>query len=149
MSIKYSIFRIYKVIMWIRIEIDCKGETITYDSEESMEKHCEMDKILDCLARIPHLNMQSGVDRECVKQQNSAFHESVEAQKINVQGERSNDNQFVETNTTGKDFSAGKGCCGFVLLGPIGILCGACGGGKQTQSNTYWMCSNCGNKFQR
>ena len=161
----------------IRIEIDCKGETITYDSEESMEKHCEMDKILDCLARIPHLNMQSGVDRECVKQQNSAFHESVEAQKINVQGERSNDNQFsntstnykqnnmnqlhcpkcggtnvtpiVETKTTGKDFSAGKGCCGFVLLGPIGILCGACGGGKQTQSNTYWMCSNCGNKFQR
>lgn len=55
---------------------------------------------------------------------------------------------IVETNTSGKDFSAGKGCCGFSLLGPIGILCGACGKGKQTTSTTYWMCTNCGNKFR-
>ena len=31
-----------------------------------------------------------------------------------------------ETTSKGKDFSAGKGCCGAALLGPIGILCGAC-----------------------
>lgn len=56
---------------------------------------------------------------------------------------------IVETSTSGKDFSAGKGCCGFVLLGPLGILCGACGEGKQTASTTYWMCSSCGTKFQK
>ena len=36
-----------------------------------------------------------------------------------------------ETTTTGKDFSAGKGCLGALLLGPLGVLCGACGKGKQ------------------
>ena len=54
----------------------------------------------------------------------------------------------TEVNTTGKDFSFGKGCCGAILLGPIGILCGACGGGKQTHSTTYWICSECGYKFK-
>lgn len=56
---------------------------------------------------------------------------------------------IVETTTRGRDFSASQGCCGLVLLGPIGILCGACGQGKQVSSTTYWMCSNCGNKFKK
>lgn len=54
----------------------------------------------------------------------------------------------TETSSTGKDFSAGKGCCGAILLGPIGILCGACGKGKKINSTTYWLCPNCGNKFK-
>lgn len=53
-----------------------------------------------------------------------------------------------ETTTTGKDFSAGKGCCGALLLGPIGVLCGACGKGKQVNSTNYWVCPDCGNKFK-
>lgn len=53
-----------------------------------------------------------------------------------------------EVNTSGKDFSAGKGCCGAVLLGPIGILCGACGKGKKTTNTNYWVCNNCGAKFK-
>ena len=53
-----------------------------------------------------------------------------------------------ETNTTGKDFSASKACCGAVLLGPIGIICGACGGGKKVQNTAYWVCPKCGNKFK-
>lgn len=53
-----------------------------------------------------------------------------------------------EINTTGKDFSAGKGICGAILLGPLGILCGLCGKGKQTNSTHYWICSNCGYKFK-
>ena len=52
-----------------------------------------------------------------------------------------------ETNSTGKDFSAGKGCCGAILLGPIGILCGACGKGKTIQTSHYWVCNSCGTKF--
>lgn len=53
-----------------------------------------------------------------------------------------------EVTTTGKDFSASKGCCGAVLFGPIGILCGACGKGKQTQNTNYWVCNDCGFKFK-
>ena len=54
----------------------------------------------------------------------------------------------TETTSTGKDFSASKGCCGALLFGPIGILCGACGKGKKINSASYWVCHNCGNKFK-
>ncbi len=60
-----------------------------------------------------------------------------------------NNSQIInEVTTTGKDFSAGKGCCGAILMGPIGILCGACGEGKKTHNNQYWICNNCGNKWK-
>ncbi len=54
----------------------------------------------------------------------------------------------TETTSSGTDFSFGKGCCGALLFGPIGILCGACGEGKQIHSTTYWVCPNCGRKFK-
>lgn len=61
----------------------------------------------------------------------------------------SEDCQIIsEIESKGKDFSAGKGCCGAILLGPIGVLCGACGKGKQINSMHYWVCSSCGNKFK-
>lgn len=57
-----------------------------------------------------------------------------------------------ETNvhSKGKNFSAGKGCLGYLLLGPLGILCGACGRGQRTSttSTTYWICPKCGTKFR-
>lgn len=53
-----------------------------------------------------------------------------------------------EVKTTGKDFSAGKGCCGYIIAGPIGILCGACGSGKKTVNKQYWVCNKCGNKWK-
>ena len=53
-----------------------------------------------------------------------------------------------EVTTSGKDFSAKKGCCGAILLGPIGVLCGACGKGKQTTNTNYWVCNNCGDKWK-
>lgn len=53
-----------------------------------------------------------------------------------------------EIDTKGKDFSAGKGCCGAILLGPIGVLCGACGKGKKVMNTNYWVCNNCGCKFK-
>lgn len=55
---------------------------------------------------------------------------------------------ITESVSKGKDFSAGKGCCGAILLGPIGILCGACGKGKQVKTVSYWICPQCGNKFK-
>ncbi len=53
-----------------------------------------------------------------------------------------------ETQTSGKDFSVGKGCLGALLLGPLGILCGACGKGKQTKNTNYWVCNSCGHKWK-
>ena len=53
-----------------------------------------------------------------------------------------------EMSTQGKDFNAGDACCGWLLCGPIGLLCGARGKGKQTITTTYWMCKGCGNKFK-
>lgn len=53
-----------------------------------------------------------------------------------------------EVSTTGKDYSAGKGCCGFLLFGWVGLLCGLCGKGKQTINKAFWVCSDCGNKFR-
>ena len=54
----------------------------------------------------------------------------------------------TETTTTGKDFSGSKGLCGYIFFGPIGVLCGACGKGKKTQTQTYWLCPRCGSKFK-
>ena len=53
-----------------------------------------------------------------------------------------------ETTTKGKDFNVGDALCGAILLGPLGLLCGATGKGKQTTTTTYWLCKNCGNKFK-
>jgi len=53
-----------------------------------------------------------------------------------------------EMSTTGKDFSASKGCCGAILLGPIGVLCGMCGEGKKIKNKHFWICNNCGNKWR-
>ena len=40
-------------------------------------------------------------------------------------------------------FGAGKGCCGWIMLGPIGLLCGACGKNKM-----YSHCLRCGHKWK-
>lgn len=55
---------------------------------------------------------------------------------------------ITEVKTTGKDYSASNGCCGYLLFGPIGMLCGLCAEGKQTTSVNYWVCHNCGHKFK-
>lgn len=53
-----------------------------------------------------------------------------------------------ETSTSGKDYSATSGCCGWIFFGPIGLLCGSCGKGKQMKTTSYWLCNKCGNKFK-
>ena len=53
-----------------------------------------------------------------------------------------------ETTTKGKDFSAGKGCVGTLLLGSIGMLCGMCGEKRRTINTNYWVCNNCGKKWK-
>ena len=50
-----------------------------------------------------------------------------------------------QTYSSGGDLSSA--CCGLLLLGPIGILCSWCGAGEKTKE--FWVCDNCGTKFQR
>lgn len=60
----------------------------------------------------------------------------------------SNVQMINETSTKGKDFSASKGCCGMILMGPFGLLCGLCGKGKQVVNTNYWVCNQCGTKWK-
>lgn len=78
------------------------------------------------------------------------------ARKICCPNCKSTDLQYTsinETNVTSKGggYGVGKGCLGYLLLGPLGLLCGACGSKtKITTANTEksgWVCKSCGHKF--
>jgi DNA-directed RNA polymerase subunit RPC12/RpoP len=54
-----------------------------------------------------------------------------------------------ESETNQKGYGFGKGCCGYLILGPIGWVCGLCGMGKShTVKRTFWVCQHCGRKFR-
>lgn len=46
----------------------------------------------------------------------------------------------------------GYGCCsgglGALILGPLGLLCGACGRSVKTENTLVWLCPKCGHEFQ-
>lgn len=45
-------------------------------------------------------------------------------------------------------FSFWDGCCGMILLGPAGILCGLCGNSStNVHTATWWICTQCGKEF--
>lgn len=52
--------------------------------------------------------------------------------------------QYTST-TSGGGFHADNACCGMLLLGPLGLLCGACGSGSKSED--FWVCCDCGKKF--
>lgn len=54
---------------------------------------------------------------------------------------------MMRTKTESTPFGFGDACCGWVFLGPIGILCGFCGMGTKTETENYWVCNDCGKKF--
>ncbi|MGN1158137.1 MAG: hypothetical protein ACI4TK_18355 [Agathobacter sp.] len=49
------------------------------------------------------------------------------------------------TKTSGGGFSVFDSCCGYIIMGPLGLLCGACGSGTTTEE--FWICHECGHKF--
>lgn len=57
------------------------------------------------------------------------------------------DSITLVSNTQKRGFSSGDACCGWLLLGPIGLLCGSLDSNKTTTTE-YWVCGGCGNKFQ-
>jgi len=52
--------------------------------------------------------------------------------------------QFA-TKTSGSSFGSGEACCGFLLMGPLGLLCGFCG--SDVSTDEFWICQECGHKF--
>lgn len=58
----------------------------------------------------------------------------------------------VATQITGSNYSAGKGCLGFLLFGPFGLFCGNCGNNQQTKMRSehkhFWICPKCGNRMR-
>lgn len=61
-------------------------------------------------------------------------------------------NTQFSSKTTGGGYSGGKGCLGYLLLGPFGLLCGSCGSKQKTETHTTttntWICTDCGTKFR-
>lgn len=55
----------------------------------------------------------------------------------------------TDVKTSGGGYGFWNGCCGYILLGPVGLLCGACGGSTKTKvtSRTWRICSRCGCEF--
>lgn len=52
-----------------------------------------------------------------------------------------------ETDVNGGGYDVGSGCCGYILFGPIGLLCGACGSEPRVSHRNYWICKDCGRRF--
>ena len=54
--------------------------------------------------------------------------------------------------TSGGGYSGGKGCLGFLVFGPFGLLCGNCGSGSTTtvinDTKHFWTCNRCGYRFK-
>lgn len=48
--------------------------------------------------------------------------------------------------TSSKNYSWSSGCCGMLLLGPFGLLCGLCGASSKSKisSELWWTCMKCG-----
>ena len=59
----------------------------------------------------------------------------------------SNNSQYVSVEHSGSGGSFTDACCGLLLFGPIGILCGLCGA-SSSYTESYWICHDCGKKFQ-
>lgn len=136
-----------KLIKKLHVRFRYNGAEINYYRDNTTGNPQEYEDTLDCFSRIP----------EVQKIANGAYGASVTGSaQDNVKMPRVtcpkcggiNCTPISESKTTGSDFYASKGCCGYLLLGPIGILCGKCGAGTETTNTTYWVCSNCGNKFR-
>lgn len=55
----------------------------------------------------------------------------------------------VTTTTKSSGYKSGLGCLGFLMWGPLGLLCGLCGMGSKTTTKVKdkFVCQDCGNEF--
>ena len=59
-----------------------------------------------------------------------------------------NISSITDTHTHTKGFDSGDACCGYLLFGWPGILCGLCNSGDTTTfTHTTYICNDCGTRF--
>lgn len=56
----------------------------------------------------------------------------------------SSSNIFFVTRETNSGYDGSNACCGAILFGPLGLLCGLTG---KKESETIRKCGNCGKEF--
>lgn len=86
-------------------------------------------------------NQSSGITR--MRKQGSLYCPKCMSQKLQTVVES-------HTKSTGGGYGMFKGCLGWLLLGPFGVLCGLCGSevNVDTTNKTFFLCMNCSNKFR-
>lgn len=101
------------------------------------------------------LELSIGIGKSQLEGQNGISEEIQEPKRIqlccpNCGSERLNTVTETSSVTSGKDYSAGQGCLGYLLFGPLGFLCGLCGANKTTTTSTEtsFVCTQCGQKFK-
>ena len=52
-------------------------------------------------------------------------------------------------HVSGGGYGCLSGGLGWLLLGPLGLLCGACGKSVQSTNELVWICPKCGNEFKK
>jgi len=52
-------------------------------------------------------------------------------------------------NVSGGGYGCCQGVLGSLILGPLGLLCGACGRSVKTTNNLVWICPKCGHEFKK
>lgn len=99
--------------------------------KEEHSEHQEIDEYLKKIAK--YINIEDAPSKESVNN----LPKCPRCGSSNIQA-------VAEGETKG--FSAGEGCCGAILFGPFGFLCGLCGMGKG-KTKAVRMCVNCGKTF--
>lgn len=61
---------------------------------------------------------------------------------------KENCHYVTNTRVSSSPFGMSEACCGFLFLGPLGLLCGLCGSETTSATDEYWICEDCGKKFR-
>lgn len=91
---------------------------------------------------IPSINLQSAAAEQ--QNQPPVPNEEIKCPKCGATGCTPQYKQNVS--------GGGYGCCsgglGALVLGPLGLLCGACGRSVKSTNTLVWICPKCGHEFQ-
>lgn len=104
---------------------------------QTVEKINIQDSKLEEQKKVCYDNIKDDTQEKAVSEKNRG--KSIKCPKCG-----SNNIQFA-TRTHGSLFSTSDSCCGFLLLGPLGLLCGLCG--SDVSTDEFWVCRDCGKKF--
>ena len=122
---------------------------------ESIPVEYRSDKILMYFCEVLS-NKQANSLQNCInlyninKNLNKDLQPQTDNNQPSVRCPRCNNNNVSIINeyaTRGSDYSVGKGICGTLCFGPIGILCGMTGG-KKTVNTHFYICRNCKYKWR-